>query len=203
MPLLKPLPVFAAACLTMLVGVSATEATAAPSLREDWARNADGSGEPEIESDSFRSAHPIGLGLQFGEPVALTAKAFLHRRQALELGFAFWSPRGRCAFEAAVRGRHCTGTNVSVQGNYLLQRPLVRSAVTLDWHSGLGTRLRLFSQNEGARDVELGLRLPLGLDWFLQPSIPVELFFETAPVIFVFPSAYLAIEGAIGARYHF
>ena len=59
---------------------------------------------------------------------------------------------------------------------------------------GLGGRAKF------ADDFELGLRIPLGIDYTFDNN-HFDLFFEIAPIMNIVPSTKLKINGGIGIRY--
>jgi hypothetical protein len=92
-----------------------------------------------------------------------------------------------------------------VHVDYLWESKLVegRNKVQLDWHIGAGGRV-FFLGDPCAFDCwDVGVRGPLGLDLtFNQPSF-IEVFLEIAPVLYVAPAMFLAMEGGLGVRGYF
>lgn len=54
----------------------------------------------------------------------------------------------------------------------------------------------------GSNDAKLGIRGVAGIGWFIEGA-PIDVFFETAPVVYIIPGTILKIDGGIGARYYF
>lgn len=65
----------------------------------------------------------------------------------------------------------------------------------LDWYVGVGGKVLLMD------DPSLGVRIPVGLQWYATPEI--ELFAEVAPGLRIVPNTVFDIDGGVGVRFHF
>ncbi len=152
------------------------------------------------------SGRNFGLGFQIGDPTALVGKVFVGNSNAIDFGVGFFNyGRGRC-YDSKGRWYGCDGgyRNLSLHGDFLWQDNLARGSAKLDWHIGAGARVH-FSNNEFRDRTELGLqaRMPVGLDLTFEKPSFLELFFELAPGIWVYPGLYIDIDVALGARFYF
>lgn len=74
------------------------------------------------------------------------------------------------------------------------------SDAPLLWYLGAGIAGRIHTNND-KNAIGLGLRLPVGLQFF--PVDPLELYLEGAPGLAVLPELDFDVAVAIGIRYHF
>jgi hypothetical protein len=150
-----------------------------------------------------------GVGFVLGDPTGLSGKVWIGPTNAIDLGVGFYGygfrrhcPRGRDGLP--VCGRHWGRSTISLNVDYLWESKLFeRSAAQLDWHVGAGARA-FFLGDPCAFDCwAIGARAPLGLDvTFTRPSF-LEVFLELAPVFYVAPSPFLALEAGLGVRGYF
>jgi hypothetical protein len=144
----------------------------------------------------------FGLGFQIGDPTGITAKLWVAPTNSIDFGLGFYGYgfddrcyNGNCGY-----GGYNDG---SFNADYLWQSNIVRGQAQLDWHIGAGGRLIWFGGGCPHGCVDVGARMPIGLDlMFVNPSM-LEVFFELAPIFYFVPVAYFDVEGAIGVRYYF
>jgi hypothetical protein len=150
-----------------------------------------------------------GLGAVVGDPTGLSGKVWVGQTNAIDLGLGFYgygAYRGGCFRDRDGR-TVCDrryGNSTSVHVDYLWESKLATPGkVQLDWHIGAGGRA-FFLGDPCAFDCwDLGVRAPLGLDLtFNSPSF-LEVFVEIAPVFYVAPAMFLALEGGLGVRGYF
>jgi hypothetical protein len=147
----------------------------------------------------------FGLGFALGRPTSLVGKAFLGGDNALDFGLGFSSFGSNCWHDRGAR--YCDSNwrfnHITMNVDYLWQDEIVRgSGAKLDWHIGVGGRVWIYSDgwNDG---FALAGRMPVGLDLtFPKPSF-LEVFFELAPALYVFPGVGLDIEAQLGVRFYF
>jgi hypothetical protein len=151
-----------------------------------------------------------GLGAVVGDPTGLSGKVWVGPTNAIDLGLGFYGYgfRGGCFRDRdgrTVCDRRYGNGSTSLHVDYLWESKLVdgRGKVQLDWHIGAGGRA-FFLGDPCAFDCwDIGVRGPLGLDLtFNQPSF-LEVFVEIAPVFYVAPATFLALEGGLGVRGYF
>jgi uncharacterized protein DUF3996 len=150
------------------------------------------------------SARTFGLGFQVGDPTAIIGKVFVGSSNAIDFGVGFGGyGYGRCRDRQGRWYYDCNGyDNLSLHGDFLWQDTLVRSQVKLDWHIGAGARVIFWDTFDDTYVALLG-RMPLGLDLtFNRPSF-LEVFFEIAPGIQIWPRLDFDIDAALGVRFYF
>jgi hypothetical protein len=140
---------------------------------------------------SLAHAEWLGLGVMVGEPSGLSAKSWLDKTHAVDLGLA-WSLSG--------------DTDLQVHADYLIHNfsLLADSGIKgkMPFYYGLGGRLRL---REGSGDKgkdKLGVRIPLGVSWS-PPDTQLDVFLEVVPVVDLIPDTEAALNGALGVRFWF
>ncbi|MFA7332053.1 MAG: hypothetical protein WC326_13370 [Candidatus Delongbacteria bacterium] len=136
-------------------------------------------------------AELLGLGVMVGEPSGLTAKSWLDKTHAVDLGLAY-----------SLSG----DTDLQVHADYLIHNfgLLADSGIKgrLPFYYGLGGRLRL---REGSGDDgkdKLGVRVPLGVSWY-PPDTQLDIFLELVPVVDLIPDTEAGLNGALGVRFWF
>lgn len=117
----------------------------------------------------------FGLGIALGEPSYLGLK--FNQFPIIGLGWSAWRGIG----------------HIHVDGWFINDR----IARNWAWFLGLGAKTRL---GAGNLPFTVGLRIPVGLQWFLRNNI--ELFGELVPGIAVFPSFGPWGDAAIGIRFY-
>jgi hypothetical protein len=125
-----------------------------------------------------------GVGILFGNPVGVSGKYWLADNHAIDGGVGMsW-------------GRH---TNLSLHSDYLLQSDAAfyyNDTIPLDLYYGLGGRM------EFADEIELGLRLPVGLVHKFEND-NADMFAEIAPIIDLVGRTGIELHFGFGARYYF
>ncbi|HXU06268.1 MAG TPA: hypothetical protein VN903_35175 [Polyangia bacterium] len=149
-----------------------------------------------------------GVGAVVGDPTGLSGKIWIGQTNAIDMGLGFYGYgyRGGCFRDRdgrAICDRRYGYGSTSVHVDYLWESKLIDKAAQLDWHIGAGGRA-FFLGDPCAFDCwDVGVRGPLGLDLtFHQPSF-LEVFMEIAPVLYVAPATFMALEGGLGVRGYF
>jgi hypothetical protein len=129
-------------------------------------------------------AQQMGLGVSLGNPTGLNGKYWLDGEHAVDggLGFSF--------------GKH---TDVSMHSDYLFHKEgafFFNDVHPLDLYYGIGGRM------EFADDIELGVRIPLGVAHKIE-NATADVFGEIAPIIDFITSTGVEIHLLVGARYYF
>jgi hypothetical protein len=151
------------------------------------------------------SARPLGLGVQLFDPTALIGKLFLDRNNALDFGVGFWG-YGRCYNDNGRYWCNRGDQSFSVHFDYLYQETIVQTApIKLDWHAGVGGRMLFhgYADDNGAHDVALFGRVPLGVDLTFRRPSWLEVYLEIAPGLWVFPPLAFDIDVGLGVRAYF
>ncbi len=150
----------------------------------------------------------FGLGFQLGQPTAIVGKGFLGNGNALDVGLGFG---GLAHYGAYCRDNNnnlyrCGGyKRMGIHGDFLWQENLLKNKVQLDWHIGVGGRVSFYDYNGSNREGVLSLfaRMPLGLDLTFDRPKFLEVFFEIAPGLFIFPGLVPDMDVALGVRFYF
>ena len=130
-----------------------------------------------------QSAGQKGVGVMFGNPTGLAGKLWRTEDQAIDGGLG-WSI-----------GKH---TNFSMHSDYLWHSKdaLFINDVPVDVYYGAGARM------EFADNIELGLRLPIGIAYNYQEA-KADMFAEIAPILDFISTRGVEIHLTAGARYYF
>lgn len=125
----------------------------------------------------------IGVGLIVGEPTGISGKYWTGSTIAFDAGLA-WSFIDENAFQ--------------IHADYIFHnmRLITISDGKLPFYYGIGARLKT------ATDVQLGVRVPLGLAYLFQ-NVPIDIFIEVVPILDLIPKTDFQISIALGARYFF
>lgn len=157
---------------------------------------------PELASAQEAAPGSFGLGVVVGSPTGVSAKLKVSRANS---------------FDAAVGLGF--GNTFHVHANWLYEMPalLREEGVTLSWFAGLGGRFSVHDRDDRGRgnddddddddedddDVDLGPRVPVGLELRFSNVPQLELFAEIAPGLEVADDTGLFLDGGIGARWFF
>ncbi len=134
----------------------------------------------------------IGIGFMLGEPSGLSGKLWLGQKHGLDFGLGYAS----------------RGYLVAVC-DYLFQFPgeLGNSSSFvshLNPYLGIGSTYFLYAGNDN--QPLFGVRIPFGMEWLpdrLSARLPLGVFLELAPGIFIFPDVAGLLQGGAGVRYYF
>lgn len=135
----------------------------------------------------------VSAGIILGEPTGLSLKLWLGDISAIDIALA-WSFTDEGAFY--------------VNADYLTHFFDVFDVAPdrLPLYAGVGGHFRVRSGGQGNDDGEsrvgAAVRVPLGVS-FLPTDVPLDLFFEIAPALTIFPETGFSLEGGIGVRYRF
>jgi hypothetical protein len=127
-----------------------------------------------------------GIGLALGEPSGFSIKKFNNNNEAFQytLGYSAVSEE----------------EGINIGADYLLHNYDIITAEKgrIPFYYGGGIHLK--SYNDAGN--QLYARVPLGVA-YEATNVPVDVFFEFAPGVAVFPKPNLVINFAIGARFYF
>lgn len=136
-----------------------------------------------FSSASF-AAGEMGIGAMVGNPTGLNAKYWLSEKNAVDGGMAMSFGKK---------------SNFSLHSDYLFHSEgalVFQDQHPLDVYYGIGGRM------EFSDDIELGVRLPIGVAHRLENN-SADVFGEIAPVVDFVGRTGLEIHLAVGARYYF
>ncbi len=129
-------------------------------------------------------ANQSGLGISIGNPIGVNGKYWLDDNKAVDAGAGF-------SF-----GKH---TDFSIHSDFLLHNKgalFVNDVIPLDLYYGIGGRM------EFADDIEVGVRVPLGLAYVSEGG-QSDIFAEIAPIIDIVSKTGLELHWIFGSRYYF
>ena len=123
----------------------------------------------------------FGLGAVIGEPTGISGKLWLSRRSA---------------FDAVVGFSFARETALHLQLDYLfhIYDVIDPASGVAAIYIGVGARVK--TENE----TRFGLRVPVGVDYIFE-DVPMDIFFEVAPILDVVPDASFRFNVAIGFRF--
>ncbi|MCK9279802.1 MAG: hypothetical protein M0P71_04215 [Melioribacteraceae bacterium] len=125
----------------------------------------------------------FGIGIMLGEPTGLSGKYWLNKINAVDFGLAY-----------SFTGNH---NAAALHADYLWHSfDLIKSSEKIPVYYGVGARLRMY---EGSDD-SFGVRGVVGIEWFSR-DVPIDVFFEIAPVFTLIPETDLDFDAAIGIRF--
>lgn len=133
---------------------------------------------------SFSVQAQTGLGISLGNPTGFHAKHWLGDNQAVDGGI------GRSF------GKH---SSFSVHSDFLWHNEgafFFNEVHSLDLYYGVGGRM------EFADDIEIGVRVPLGLAHKLEEG-KADIFAEIAPIFDFVSKTGIELHWLFGARYYF
>lgn len=136
-------------------------------------------------ADNSAQDKGFGLGIIVGEPTGFSGKYWIDESHALDFGLAY-------SFAHPVK-------TFSLHADYVIHNEsLIHSTQRLPVYYGAGGRIH-FGNGDGNT---LGVRGVAGIAWLVR-EVPVDIFFELAPVFNLFPSTSLHLDFAFGGRYYF
>jgi hypothetical protein len=125
----------------------------------------------------------IGLGIILGEPTGISVKAWVGRREAIDVAVA-WSFDGEGA--------------IHIHADYLFHnfRLFRVKRGNLVLYYGIGARVKTVDK------TQVGVRIPIGLSYLFERD-PIEIFFELGPIMNVTPKTLFRMTTGVGIRYYF
>ncbi len=135
-------------------------------------------------------AQGVGVGALLGEPVAGTVMVRWDDKQAVQglMGWSFGQQRMHLGADYLY-----TATEIESDDRMGLRYPV---------YVGIGLRLRLMGEDTtaGQERGNIGLRFPFGVS--VEPDhLPLEVYFEMAPVWVMSPVSHGGFDGGIGIRF--
>lgn len=133
----------------------------------------------------------MGIGIILGEPSGASLKYWKNPERALDAGLTF-------SFD----------DYMLFYSDYLFH---FKSIKEISPYAGIGGVILFSTYSRGEsrrytrdnnRDTELGLRVPLGIEW-LPATYPLGVFGEIVPGIGIIPDTFAFFQAGIGARYYF
>lgn len=135
-------------------------------------------------NSNFAQSENFGLGAILGKPTGISGKYWLNKENAIDaaLGYSFEN-----------------NSKINIHADYLWHiYNVFDTPITLPLYYGVGAK---FNAKDGDRST-LGVRGVIGLTWW-PDRVPIDVFFEIAPVFNLVPETNLDIDAAVGVRYFF
>lgn len=148
---------------------------------------------PALAQDTSSSGHAgptgFGIGAIAGEPTGLTLGFGLNDRNKVQVHLSWSLANDRARASADYLFTITTLTAPDVAAPF---------PVYVGFGGVVGSQRWWY---DGDTPV-LGARVPVGIA-MLPPSVPIEIFAELAPVLYLLPGTGIGLEGGIGVRYWF
>jgi len=127
----------------------------------------------------------FGVGAMIGEPTGLNFKLWRLDDKAYDAGLA-WSLSGE--------------NSLHLHADYLIHDFSFFSPYSgnFPFYYGIGFRLKFQSKD----DNKLGIRIPFGATYHFRKT-PIDIFFETVPIVNIIPDTELDFNIVFGARIFF
>lgn len=126
-----------------------------------------------------------GLGIVIGEPTGISGKYWVTNTNAFDAALAYSFAGSNNKFALHV--------------NYLYHLyDVINSEEIIPIYYGFGARYRDNSNSEDG----LGIRGVIGINYFVS-KLPIDFFFEIAPVFELVPSTEIDLDLGLGVRYFF
>lgn len=133
------------------------------------------------------AAHNFGAGFILGDPSGLTAKIFMGKSDAIDIGIG----------ESA--------DDLYIYADYLRHFHGVFPISELVFYLGVGAGFHDWEKdrkNDHEEENRIDVRIPVGLEYTFT-KVPVGIFIELVPALRIIPDVDFDIRGGLGARYYF
>ena len=168
---------------------------------------------------AMAGGHNFGLGFVLGEPTALDAKLWTSETTALDFGLGwglgyngyddkcwnnkfYYNNQGYCndrGYDYNYRDDQYGYRGLHLHADYLFHNfNVIHSSEKFPIYYGPGINLNFW--NHGG--AQIGFRGVGGIAW-MPRATPIDLFFEIAPIIQIFPGTGFDLNAGIGARFYF
>jgi len=141
----------------------------------------------------------FGLGLVLGAPTAITGKYYLNREQAVDVGLAYDFDDSFTLYGDYLK--HWPRAFASQREAFLRQLVPYIGIGGL-FHNSKDPYRNRDNPRSGESVTNLIVRVPIGIEW-LTPSVPLGVFLELVPGIYIAPEVAASFMGGIGLRYYF
>lgn len=133
------------------------------------------------------AANTIGAGFILGDPSGLTAKIFMGKSDAIDIGIG----------ESA--------DDLYIYADYLRHFHGVFPINELVFYLGVGAGFHDWEKDrkdDHEEENRIDVRIPIGLEYTFT-KVPVGIFLELVPALRIIPDVDFDIRGGLGARYYF
>jgi len=139
-------------------------------------------------TSSLFATNNIGAGFILGDPSGLTAKFFMGKSDAIDIGIG----------ESA--------DDLYIYGDYLRHFYGIFPLNELAVYFGAGGALHDWEHHKKhyyyEDELRIEIRIPCGIE-FIARKVPIGVFLELVPVLRFIPQVDFGIRGGLGARYYF
>lgn len=126
----------------------------------------------------------LGVGVIVIEPTGVSVKGWLDNKSSVNLAVGW--PKDATHIHADYAFHNFSAVRVD-EGDLAL-------------YMGVGGRLKMW--DDTARDDQLAVRVPLGIDYIFEGG-RLDLFLEVVPALVVAPDSDFEVDGALGVRFFF
>jgi hypothetical protein len=146
----------------------------------------------------FSQSTGVGAGIIIGDPIGISAKFWTSNVNAFDVGIG-WSSTGQWVRVGNVVYYDYGENFLHIHADYLWHDfGVIKSRERLPLYYGLG-----FHYDEGGgAPIAFGVRGVIGMDW-MPRTVPLDVFLEFAPVLYLTPGSGFGIDAGIGTRLFF
>ncbi|MCM2281588.1 MAG: hypothetical protein NDI61_07050 [Bdellovibrionaceae bacterium] len=141
----------------------------------------------------------FGLGLILGSPTAITGKMYMNSKEAWDAGLAYDLDDSFTIYGDYL---HHWPNAFAGQREQFLRELTPYVGIGGLFHDSTDPYRNRDNPRRGEHVVNLILRVPLGIEW-MTPKVPLGVFIELVPGIFLAPEVDSSIMGGVGLRYYF
>jgi len=151
-----------------------------------------------LSNISFAQSTGVGAGLILGEPTGISAKFWTSNVNAFDIAIG-WSSSGEWERVGNVFYYNSGPNFLHIHADYLWHDfGVIKSQERFPLYYGIG-----FHYDEGdGLPIAFGVRGVLGIDW-MPRTVPLDVFVEFAPVLYLTPGLGFGIDAGIGTRFFF
>jgi len=151
-----------------------------------------------ISSNTFAQSTGVGAGIILGAPTGISTKFWTSNVNAIDAAIG-WSNDGEWARFGNGYYYYYGRSNLHINADYLWHSfNAIKSQERFPIYYGFG-----FHLNEGySAPLAFGIRGVVGIDW-MPRAVPLDVFLEFAPVVFLSPGSGIGFDAGIGTRFFF
>ncbi|MCL5268643.1 MAG: hypothetical protein M1469_11160 [Bacteroidetes bacterium] len=148
--------------------------------------------------NSSAQTRGVGAGIIVGGPTGISAKFWISNINALDIAIG-WSNGTRWErFDKNVY-YYDSQSYLHINADYVWHNfDFIRTTQRLPLYYGVG----LDYESGYALPTAVGVRGVIGIDW-MPYNVPLDVFLEMAPVLYVAPATAMGVDASLGARFFF
>ena len=140
----------------------------------------------------------VGAGIIVGGPTGITAKFWTSGQNAIDLSLG-WSDNGQWTTFRNGYAYYYSQSLLHINADYVWHSfHAIKSTERFPLYYGAGVDF----DSGNSVQTAFGLRAVGGIEW-IPHSVPLDVFLELAPVIYLSPPAGLGLDAGFGARFFF